>query len=73
MSAVPVFWSKSLGAKSDGLGNGRLVKAGLMLRADEIARSAEDGQMIVMSCYICQLIKSCSQDIKGSCQRRKYL
>lgn len=56
ISAVPVFWSRSLGARSVGLGKGRLVKAGFRLRADDIALSAEDGQMIVISFHFSQLV-----------------
>lgn len=46
---MPVFWSRSLGARSVGLGKGRLVKTGFRLRADDNAFSADDGQMMVMS------------------------
>lgn len=49
ISAVPVFWSRSLGANKSGRGSGRLVKAGFRLRADDMAFSAEGGQMSVMS------------------------
>lgn len=49
ISAVPVFRSKSSGANNVGRGNGRLVRAGCKLRADDIAFSAEGGQMSVIS------------------------
>lgn len=52
ISAVPVFWSRSLGARSVGLGKGRLVRTGFRLRADDIAFSVDDGQMIVMSFFL---------------------
>src|SRR4051794_31276565 len=49
ISAVPVFWSRSFGARRSGRGKGRLVRKGFVLRAVEMASAADGGQTTVMS------------------------
>lgn len=49
MSAVPVLYVRSLGAKRVGVGRGKLVRKGLVLREALRASSAVGGQIRVMS------------------------